>query len=774
MNSGNEPVWSKVKAVPVAQDSATRPIPLHNPGPRPPAAKGIAYGPLAWEHKFSILGFMLLGVFAGAVYITFTKPVYTASSTVELLGRNTSFMNMATLDPQGGLDAGASAPNMLTQLGLLKSRTLMNRAVERMNLELTPQVSVPATVFTRLRNRLPFFRQDPLVESRDALRQAVGSISASQVGLTRLIEIQCTSTSPDVAASFVNTLTSEYTQITQAARSNVTQATSEWMASQLEEAKSRLQDAGDKLRDFVQKSGMDFFPEQTTLADSKMVSLRANLSAIQADRIAKQSLWELAQKTPSENLPDVMNDPQLQNTKVELTTLRREMADLTSTLMPQHPKVQKLQAQITETENALEREKTSLLKRVQSDYDEALRRQTLLAGAYNAQTHSLSAQADKSAQYALLKREVDTEQQLYNSLLQESNQAALIAMAPSNSIRVVDTAVRTAIPAKPRPSRDIPASGLAGAILGYGLVLLRETNRRKRIEMLFDKPGYTQTVLGVPELGVIPSTHAVQPVRKLLIGVPWRRPQLANNSEGYGVLAGNGHSTPVGSGFADGERSAVLSESFRQTLVSLLRTKPSGHNPVYVITSAGPGEGKTTLSANLARAMAEIGQRVLLVDADLRRPHVHSLLGLGEHAGLSDILAGPVEPQDLTLDSFIQPTQIENLSVMAHGLTESIIPLFFSPRVAELVALLQTRFDCVLLDTAPSLPFPDARLWGRHSDGVVLVVRSGMTTREGAAAACERFLSDGIPVLGTILNDWTPKNGSNQVYYSYASGIKDA
>ena len=201
--------------------------------------------------------------------------------------------------------------------------------------------------------------------------------------------------------------------------------------------------------------------------------------------------------------------------------------------------------------------------------------------------------------------------------------------------------------------------------------------------------------------------------------------------------------------------------------MSLLRTKPRSHNPVYVITSAGPGEGKTTLSAHLARAMAEIGQRVLLVDADLRRPHVHTLLELGDHRGLSDILAGPVEIENLVLDSFIQPTRIDNLSVMTHGLTDSETPLFFSDRIPDFVATLRSRFDCILFDTAPTLPFPDARLWGRHSDGVVLVVRAGVTTREGAAAACEKFLSDGIPVLGTILNDWNPGDSSVRAYYNH-------
>jgi succinoglycan biosynthesis transport protein ExoP len=163
---------------------------------------------------------------------------------------------------------------------------------------------------------------------------------------------------------------------------------------------------------------------------------------------------------------------------------------------------------------------------------------------------------------------------------------------------------------------------------------------------------------------------------------------------------------------------------------------------------------------------------VLLVDADLRRPHVHSIFGSKDHEGLSEILTSSAPTRDLDLKTYIQATQVEGLSVMTHGITQSETPgrLFFSPRVGELVALLQPQFDCVLLDTAPTLPFPDARLWGRHSDGVVLIVRSGVTTREGAATACERFLNDGIPVLGTILNDWRPRDGSKLAEYYYAYG----
>jgi polysaccharide biosynthesis transport protein len=725
-----------------------------------PPEKGINYLRLAWGNKWKMLGFILLGLLAGTVYVVLTPPLYRAQTTVEIVGFNQSFMGMNSVDPQAGTDTNtASASNMQTQIAILTSRSLVSRVAERMSLELTPTTSTPNSIFASIRNRIPYLQEDPLVQSREALGAAASTVYAKQVPMTRLLEISCKSTSPDVAAMFVNTLAAEHYSETVAARSNLTQKTSQWMDSQVEEARARLQQAGEKLRDFVAKSGMDFFPEQGTLADNKLKTLQMDVAGIQADRIAKQSRWELAKKTPIDSLPDVMNDANLQGLKGQIAGLRREMAPLTATLTAENPKVRRIQAQITETEATLEKEKAAFLKRVQSDYEEALAREKLLTGAYNAQTHSVSAQADKSAQYATLKREVETEQTLYNSLLQQSTQAALVALAPSSSIRVVDAANPQPTPVSPKPFRDIPEAGLAGGVLGYGIFFLQEMLRRKKLNALFDGPGRSQNVLGVPELGVIPSTQITQPPRKLLFAPNGRRSQAA--------VSANGDSRARGISVSPSDRSSYLSESFRQTLVSLLRTKPRGHNPVYIISSAGPGEGKTTLSANLARAMAEVGHRVLLVDADLRRPHLHSLLGAGDEPGLSDILGSPIELENLALADYIQPTQVPNLSVMTHGLnaTENPAILFFSPKVGELVSLLQGSFDCVLLDTAPAIQFPDARLWGRHSDGVVLVVRAGVTTREGASLACERFLSDGIPVLGTILNDWTPPDSSAHAFY---------
>ena len=236
---------------------------------------------------------------------------------------------------------------------------------------------------------------------------------------------------------------------------------------------------------------MDFFPEQATLSSSKdgVVANRC-LPNTQADLISKQAKWEMVQKASPANLFDVLNDGSLQTLKSEITRMRAELAPLNATLTPENPKVKKVQGQIDELEKALADEEASVIKRVHSDYEEALSRQKKLTGAYNAQTHSVAAEADKSSQYAMLKREVELDQTLYNNLLQQSNQAALMALAPTSTIRVVDAATAPRIPSSPTPPTDIRQVGSwRRRTLGYGLLFLREKTRLKKPrEALRQKP----------------------------------------------------------------------------------------------------------------------------------------------------------------------------------------------------------------------------------------------------------------------------------------------
>lgn len=746
------------------------PLPAPEPTPRVlPAPDGwpsapapdlpkINYWQLAWASKLVISAFLILGGIGGVGFVLLKTPVYKATTTVELVGFNQSFMNMSQVDPQAGTDmTTASASNIQTQTHILTSRSLLNRTAERVELEMPPVGGPPTSFFSKLRARLPFAQTGPLEQSKAAVGLAAATTGARGVGATRLIEIDCESTSAEVAAAFVNTLASEHIAQNLAERSNVTQRTSEWMSSQLEEAKARLEESGEKLRSFVRQSGVDFFPDQATVNDKKLAQLQTDLAGIQADRIAKQARWESAKSATLETLPDIVPDPSLAALKSRIIDLRRDKAQLLATLTPENYRVQRVQAQIDETQQAFEKEKVGVLRRLESDYDEAVRHEKLLKDAYSAQTKAVGGQADKASQYQTLKRDVDMAQQVYSQLLQESNQAALVALAPTGNIRVVDPAVPVWVPSSPNPRRDVPGGALAGAGLGYGLLWLQEVRRRKKQMQLFNTPGHSRAVLGVPELGVIPS--ALLEPRKMLPASPFHKTSLRAKEAQKVELA------------TWQDKSSLMAESFRQTLTSILRGKPTSHNPVYVMTSVGPGEGKTTLSANLAIAMANIGQRVLLVDADFRKARIHKIFESENGKGLSDLLAGSVPGGYADrLEDFIHSTPVENLYVMTYGVAQIENPalLFFSPRVKQTVAMLREKFDVVVLDTAPALPFPDARLWGKYSDGVVLVVRSGVTSQEGAMNACHIFREDGIQVLGTILNDWTPADRADY-YYHYAS-----
>jgi len=721
----------------------------------------MAYWQIFRAHVWLILSFAVLGSLGGFVYCIFRTPVYSAASTVELLPLNQSFMGMSAVDPEAGTDmTTSSVTNIQTQIRILTSRTNKARVIERLNLEGPLAVSFPQTFFTKLRQKIPIFRRDPLAQTRDAMGQAAKTAAAKGVGATRLIDIESQSTSPQMAAQFVNTLAQEYIAQTSSSRSSVSQKTSQWMESQLEEAKAKMEESGEKLRQFVQQSGMDFFPEQMTLADSQMKQLQNNASAAEADRISKQAKWELVKTTPVERLPDVLTDGSMQSLKGKVNELRMQIAQLTATLTPEHYKVQRIQAELNETQDALDKEEKAAIQRAKSDYEEALNHEKLLLGAYRSQTHKVSGQADKAAQYAMLKRDLDMDQALYAYLSQHSSQASLVALAPTSNIRVVDMASVSRIPTNPVPERDIPVTGVALAAAGYGFLVLREMSRRKKFTRLFEAPGHTTPLLRVPELGVIPS---VEPERnkKKLAGII---PLLGENEDSEENLT---RLVPLD------KRSTLQAESFRQTLVSILRTRPKDHNPIYVLTSAGPGEGKTTLSVNLATAMAEIGHKVLLVDVDVRRSHMDRFFGSATHKGLTDLLVSEEDFEDLDIGEYTQPTSIDGLDVMSHGVDKTNQPglAFFSPKIGQVAKLLQRQYDCVFFDTSPALLFPDARLWGKYSDGVVLVVRAGVTTREDASAVCNRFIEDGIPVLGTILNDWTPEAGYDYGYYSYKSYV---
>lgn len=711
------------------------------------------YVKLVWRRKWTVLACLIGGALCGFGYVISKPPLYSATSVIEIAGINERFMGMNQVEPQ---DYQSSFINMTTQSRVITGGPLRRRARERVVSELLPITRTPSDLFNQIRVKLGVIEQEPSKLTLQAV--GVASLTARAKGVvgSRLLEVSCESTIPQVANAFLDNLVAEYISQNNQFRSSNTLRTSQWLEGQVEEAKARVEQAEEKLQEFVQKEGLAFVLDQNTLADSKLRQLQGDLAKMQADRIAKQSSWDLAKSSNIETLPEILDDGRMREMQHRLSALRQERALLTSTLTPAHYKVQRIDAQVQELEQNLQREKAKLVQRIHNEYDAALERERLTSDAYQRQSKTIAGQAGKAAQHALLKREADMAQQVYNNLLQHTNTASVVAALPSNNVRVLEPGSAGYVPVSPKPMRDIPAAAVLGAGLGIGVLILLDLLRSWRMAKVFVSPGHIINSLNLPELGTIPNLKQIEAPSGHL-RLPWPK----NKKE-------EPNAEPVSNEMVTWqERASFSADSFRYTLISLLAGKKGPQ--LIVITSPGSGEGKTTCVTNLAISASTAGRRVLLIDGDLRRARLHKVLNRSGDLGLVQLLSAPGEGSPLMAEHYIVDTAVPDLFLLPAGVLEdglSPSDLLFSTKLGVFLAQMKREFDVVLVDSPPAQHFPDSRLLAKFADGVVLVVRSGVTQRETVMAVAQRFKVDRIPILGTVLNDWSPRE-EDAVYNSY-------
>jgi len=287
---------------------------------------------------------------------------------------------------------------------------------------------------------------------------------------------------------------------------------------------------------------------------------------------------------------------------------------------------------------------------------------------------------------------------------------------------------------------------------------------RERSDRTLRDPGDASHYLGLSELGIIPDCE----LELTETGLKNRPKPKGGNGSGNGHLP-NVDLVPERRELISWERKAsIVTEAFRTTLTSILFSNQKVSRPrVLVLTSASPKEGKTTVSCNLATALAEIGHRVLVIDADMRRPQLHRVFDLNNELGLGNILLQRTQLEAIQLQNAIQPTIVPGLFVLTSGTgRQSVSSLLHSERLGELIAMARGRFDTVVIDTPPMVNIADARILARYADAVILVLRSAATTRDAALEAKSKFTEDGMPIFGTILNGWNPKT-PGYGYYAY-------
>jgi capsular exopolysaccharide synthesis family protein len=581
---------------------------------------------------------------------------------------------------------------------------------------------------------------------------------------TRVIEVTIDSTNPQIAADFANTLDNEFIEQNLEARWKNTQRMGDWLSRELDDAREKLTRAEDAMQTYARNAGLIFTGPDSSVATEKLQQIQQQLSAATADRIGKQARYELAQKAPPDALPDVLNDQGYRETQAKLNDLHRQVADLSAIYNPDFGKLKQAQAQAASLQTAIDRNRTNIVARIQNDYIDALRREKLLAAAYDIQTREVTGQGEKAIQYNILKREVESSRQLYDTMLQQMKQSAVATALRAGNVRVVDPATLPDTPVSPSLRIDSAIGLLLGLFMGVALVLIRE-----RADRTLQQPGDAQLCTDLPELGAIPSA-SFEGGKGLYGGYARAKALKEAESTGGKVAVAVGRSRHSAELITWEQSPSFMAEAFRTVLTSILFIGENGTSPrMLVFTSAASGDGKTTVVSNLGIALAEIGRRVLIIDADLRRPRQHKIFDLPNEAGLSTLLKSQ-EAKPVAWGDFVQQTGIPGLSLLPSGpATQAAANLLYSPRLNELLSRAKKEYDMVLLDTPPMLQMTDARVLGRMTDAVILVARAEQTTRDALIAATQRLAEDRIRVLGTILNDWNPKRSPNG-YYGYYRG----
>src|SRR5438093_1037755 len=453
--------------------------------------------------------------------------------------------------------------------------------------------------------------------------------------------------------------------------------------------------------------------------------------------------------------------------QAKIADLRRQLAELSATLTPAHYRVQQVQAQINELEAAREKERTNIISRIRIEYDAALKRENQLRGEFEAQSQVLANQANDLIEHNILLREVETNKKLYEAALQQGKEASLASAMRTSSARIVDAASVPRVPRTPNLPLNLSLGMCGGLFLCAAIVVLRS-----RSDVRVQVPGVLEFDLNVRELGVIPSAKADPAIRALpASSKPSRPSSKAKPARLTTLFTGNLEPTNSLEMVTWNQKHSVMAEAFRSTMTSILFSGENGDRPkVLVVTSPSPREGKTTVISNLAIALAEINHRVLLIDADMRLPRLHTIFDLPNTFGLSDVLHARTPIGAYLDESLVRKASIPDLCLLPAGPARTNLSrLLYSTRMQELINRFRQTFDTILIDSAPVLSVPDARILARAADAIILVVRAHQTEHGAAFAAAKCFEEDGREILGTILNDWDPKSSAYGSYDSYGA-----
>jgi polysaccharide biosynthesis transport protein len=706
------------------------------------------YWNLILKRRWVVLSCLLIVFSTVAIGTLKERPVYQGKVLVEINPEPPNVLNFKEFLQIDTQDVDSYRE---TQYKILQSRSLAERVVRDLKLYLYPEFYQSHRLLGLIQSnpkKIPspsdLGPPDPNSDAfRNSVKNFLESVDVSPVRRSNLVEVSFYSHDPKLASRVDNQLASDYIDQNLQVKWDETMKASDWLQNQLVTLKGKLERSEDALQKYAQQNSILFITEKQNLVNARLEQLQQQYTKAQADRFQKESLYNLVQTGKVQDLPGVLSNKLIQDLSERLAELNRDYAQLTSTVKPEYPKAVALKRQIDTVQTELDDEKRALSQNIVDDYRSAFANEEFLAKALDEQKKVVNEIADKSIQYNILKREVDTNRQLYDGLLQRLKEAQVSAGLKASNIRVVDAAELPKSPVKPRVLLNLALGIILGLGLGVGLAFFQEY-----MDKTLKTPDEVEHLVRLPSLGVLPT--------------------FSLNGDGKGAEANLAALVPQ-----EGTLTAPAIQTHPSVLEALRSLRTSillSANPVpklLLVTSALPSEGKTSLTVNLGVTLASLGSSVVIVDCDMRRPACHRSTGVENKPGFVRCLTGQVE-----LAQAILPVRgVNGLSVIPCGpIPPNPAEVLSSPIAGELLRRLRSEFEYVLVDSPPLLSVADSRILATMTDGVVLVVRAHATPYDAVCRARTLLYGAGARILGVALNDVNMRKDGYAYNYYYRYG----
>jgi exopolysaccharide transport family protein len=699
------------------------------------------------KRKWTVIVSLVVVVTAAALISLRMTPIYDAVARISISSQApTSILNFKDNAQYG--ESSDQESLIATQISILQSNTLALLVIRNLGLNNRPEFAGKEQPTTT--GGIPVSGSSAQTLGRED--QLIGafhsSLNVMPVPNTGIIEIKYSSPDPRLAAEVANTTANTFIEQNIKARFDSTMQAADWLSKQLADLQIKVETSQTRLIEYQKQHGIVGTDDKQNLTFEKLNELGKQLTQAQAERIQKESLYQIAKGTNPDALSSVLQDAALASLRQQQTQLQIQYAQLRTQLGSEYPKVREVQNQLSEVNKAYQEELQSGVLRVQNEYYTAVKREQMLKGALDEQT-AVANQLDENAiEYRILKQEADSNRQLYDGLLEKLKEASLAAGLNSSNIRIVDKARIPLFPARPNVPRNMLFAVLLGLVGGVAVAFALEA-----VDTTVRTPDQAQSLSGLPVMAVI----------------PFKTDMGSAKAQGAGsrlLLTAKQSSTRAGALVSYLEPQSEITEAYRTLRTSILLSS-AGHPPqVIVFTSALPQDGKTMTSVNTAFVMAKQGKRILLVDADMRRPSIHKAFDMRPEVGLSNVLSGLAKWKDA-----VQPTMEATLFLLPSGpLPPHPSELLGSGSMQDLIREWRKEYDHIIIDSPPVLSVTDAVLLSVQADMVTLVVRSGQTTMGAVRNARDLLLHLKAPLRGIVLNAFDLQ--SPDYYYYYYSGSK--